>query len=99
MQTTTKLLRRSRTDAVFGGVAAGLGAYLEIAPTLIRLGWVMFTLMGGAGVLAYLIAWAIIPDEVGRHTLVPLVLLGIAILLPVILVLLWLIPFRVTTTR
>jgi phage shock protein C len=37
--------------------------YFQIDPTLIRLGWVLFCILGGSGVLAYLIAAVIIPDE------------------------------------
>ena len=82
MPMTTKLLRRSKTDRIIGGVAAGIGAYAGIGPLLIRLGWVLFTLLGGAGVLMYLIAWAIIPDEHGRRSILPLLLLACAILIP-----------------
>ena len=86
MHMTTKRLRRSKTDAVIGGVAGGLGAYFGIASVVIRLGWLVLTLLGGAGVLAYLLDWMIIPDEEGRHTtIVPLLLLAL-ILLPVVLV-------------
>jgi hypothetical protein len=54
--------------------------------------------MGGAGVLVYLLAWAIIPDEDGRRTIVPLLLLAFGILLLLVLVFLWLLPVTVTTT-
>jgi hypothetical protein len=53
----------------------------------------------GAGLLAYLIAWTIIPDEDDRRTIVPLLLLALGILLPFVLMLLWLVPVTVTTTR
>ena len=96
---TTKLLRRSKTDRIVGGVAAGLGGYMGIRPLLIRLGWVLFTLLGGAGVLAYMIAWAIIPDENGQRSIIPLLLLVLGIVLPLLLTLLWLIPVTVTSTR
>jgi phage shock protein PspC (stress-responsive transcriptional regulator) len=98
MHMTTKLLRRSKTDHIVGGVATGLGTYVGISPLLIRLGWVLFTLLGGAGVLAYLIAWAVIPDEDGQRSILPLLLLACAILIPAAL-LLWVIPVSVTTTR
>lgn len=44
------------------GVCGGLGEYFDIDPTLVRLVWLLFALWG-AGVLAYLIAWIIIPEE------------------------------------
>jgi phage shock protein PspC (stress-responsive transcriptional regulator) len=99
MHTTTHRLYRSKTDAIIGGVAGGLADYAGIASTIIRIFWILFTLAGGAGVLAYLLAWAIIPDEDGRHTILPLLLLLVVIVLPFILALLWIIPVTVTSTR
>jgi phage shock protein PspC (stress-responsive transcriptional regulator) len=96
---TTKLLRRSKTDRIFAGVAGGLGNYTNIVPALIRLGWVALALLGGAGIMAYLLAWAIIPDQDGRRTIVPVLLLILGLLFPIICVLTWLIPVTVTTTR
>lgn len=55
-------LARSRTDRVIGGVAGGLGEYFGVDPVWFRLGFVVFTLAGGSGILAYLIAWVIIPE-------------------------------------
>jgi phage shock protein PspC (stress-responsive transcriptional regulator) len=99
MATTTYRLYRSKTDTIIGGVAGGLGAYVGIASMVIRIIWILFTLAGGAGVLAYLLAWAIMPDEDGRHTMLPLVLLVLGILLPFLFALLWFVPVTVTTTR
>ena len=56
-------LRRSRTDRVIAGVCGGLGHTLGIDPVLVRLALVVLTLAGGAGVVAYLIAWIVIPEE------------------------------------
>ena len=94
----TKLLRRSKTDRIIGGVAGGLGSYTNIAPAIVRLGWAVFTLLGGAGIVAYLLAWAIIPDQDGRRTIVPVLLLVLGILVPILFVLTWLVPVSVTTT-
>lgn len=58
-----KRLYRSNSERMLGGVCGGLGKYFSVDPTLIRLAWVVFSLCGGAGVLAYLIAWIIIPSE------------------------------------
>lgn len=55
-------LYRSRTNVVVGGVCGGLGDYFGVDPTIIRLIWVLFALTG-SGIVAYLIAWAIIPEE------------------------------------
>ncbi len=59
----TKKLYRSRNDRILGGVCAGIGEYLNADPTLIRLLWILFTLLGGSGILAYIIAWIIIPEQ------------------------------------
>src|SRR5690349_18690612 len=66
-QTTTgvRRVRRSRKDRVFGGVCGGLGRYLNVDPVLLRIAAVALALSGGLGVLAYVIAWIVIPEEVG----------------------------------
>ena len=53
---------RSRADRKLGGVAGGLAAATDLDPTLIRLGLVLGCLTGW-GILGYLIAWAVIPEE------------------------------------
>lgn len=56
-------LLRSRKNRMIAGVCGGIGEYLGIDPTVIRLLWVLFTVMSiGAGLLAYIIAWIIIPE-------------------------------------
>jgi phage shock protein C len=57
-----KRLYRSRRDKVFGGVCGGLGGYLGVDPVIIRIVWLATILIGGTGVLAYIIAWIIIPE-------------------------------------
>jgi phage shock protein C len=56
-----KKLCLSNTDKKIGGVCGGLGEYLSIDSTIIRLLWVLFALIAGSGILAYIIAWAVIP--------------------------------------
>jgi phage shock protein C len=56
-------LTRSRQDRVIGGVAGGLGRHLGIDPVLLRIAFVVLALAGGGGVLAYLVAWLVIPEE------------------------------------
>jgi phage shock protein C len=59
-----KKLLRSRKSRMIAGVCAGLGEYLDVDPTIIRLLWVLFTFFSfGAGILAYIIAWIIIPEK------------------------------------
>jgi len=56
-------LYRSVNNKMIAGIAAGLGEYLNIDPTLVRLGFIVLALMGGPGVLAYLIMWLVVPQE------------------------------------
>lgn len=58
-----KRLYRSRTDRMLAGVCGGIGQYLNIDPTLVRLAFVILAIWGGGGLLAYLIAWIVIPEE------------------------------------
>jgi phage shock protein C len=58
-----KRLVRSGHDRMIAGVAAGLGDYLNIDPTIVRLIFVLTALAGGPGVLAYIILWIVMPDE------------------------------------
>lgn len=58
-----KRLYKSNTDKKLDGVCAGIANYFNIDPTLIRLAWVIFSLAGGSGVLAYIIAAIVMPRE------------------------------------
>ncbi len=58
-----KKLYRSRKDQKLCGVCAGIAEYFSVDPTIIRLIWVLFTLAGGAGVLAYIVCALVIPEE------------------------------------
>ena len=58
-----KELHRSRDGRVLAGVAGGLGQYFDISPTFFRIGFAILTLVGGAGILLYVAAWLVIPDE------------------------------------
>jgi len=59
----SRVLRRSRTDRVGAGVAGGLGEYFSLDPVLFRVLFATASFFGGAGVLAYLVAWAAIPEQ------------------------------------
>ncbi len=60
----TKVLVRSRKGRMVAGVCAGLAEYFGMDVTLVRvIVAVIAFITGGAGVLAYLVAWAIIPEE------------------------------------
>ena len=58
-----KRLYRSMADKKLCGVCGGLGEYFDVDPTLIRLLWIVFTFMGGAGLLAYIVCAIIVPQQ------------------------------------
>ncbi len=58
-----KKLYKSNTNKTLDGVCAGIAEYFDIDPTLIRLGWVVLTLAGGSGILAYIICALVIPRK------------------------------------
>ncbi len=62
-KSSVKRLYRSEKSRVLGGVARGIGEYFDIDPTLIRIIFVIITLLGGSGILIYLILWLVIPTE------------------------------------
>ena len=53
---------RSRKDKMIGGVAGGLAEYFDIDPTIVRILFVV-SLFTGAGVLAYIVLWIVVPEE------------------------------------
>ena len=57
-----KRLYKSSTNKMIDGVCAGIAEYFNIDPTVVRLLWILFSLAGGAGLLAYIIAAIIIPE-------------------------------------
>lgn len=61
---TPKKLVRSRADRKIAGVCSGMGAYLDLDVTLVRLVWALITIMAGVlpGIVVYLLAWIIIPE-------------------------------------
>ena len=63
--TPRRQLLRSRTDRKLAGVCGGLAEYFNADPTLVRLAWVISSIVAGAvvfGVIAYLIAWFVVPS-------------------------------------
>lgn len=69
-QVVQKRLYRSESNRVIAGIGGGLGDYLGIDPTLVRLFFVVLGLATGSGLLIYLLLWIVIPKEsrVGRAT-------------------------------
>ncbi|MDE7014148.1 MAG: PspC domain-containing protein [Kineothrix sp.] len=65
MERNYKKLIRSKGNRMICGVCGGIGEYVGIDPTLVRIIWVVLSIAGwGTGLVAYLIAAIIIPEEV-----------------------------------
>lgn len=58
-----KKLYRSRKDSKIAGVCGGIAEYFNVDPTIIRLLAVLTIFFGGGGIVAYIIAWIIVPLE------------------------------------
>ncbi|ACP33649.1 PspC domain-containing protein [Corynebacterium aurimucosum] len=56
-------LTRSTTDTMLGGVCGGIAQTYNLDPTLVRILFVVATLLGFSGILLYLILWVVIPVE------------------------------------
>src|ERR1035437_4165052 len=57
-----KLYRSSR-EKMLGGVCGGIAEYFDVDPTIVRLAFVLTVLAGGAGFIAYIIMWVVVPQE------------------------------------
>ena len=58
-----KSLCRSQKNRIIGGVAGGLAEYCGVDVVLVRVLWLLAIFIGGGGVIAYIIAWIIMPEE------------------------------------
>ena len=58
-----KRLYRSRRNSMIAGVCGGLGEYLNVDPTIMRLVAVLLIFADGIGLIAYIIAWIIVPHN------------------------------------
>jgi len=63
MASNGKRLLKSSTDKKIAGVCGGIAEYFNVDSTLIRLAWVFFIIAGGTGILAYIIAALVMPDN------------------------------------
>ena len=92
MNERPKRLLRSRDDRILAGVAGGIANYLDVDPTLVRVGFVAAVLFGGLGIAAYLVLAVVTPNDDGSGApaeddrpsawLVVLAVLAVLILLP-----------------
>lgn len=58
-----KRLVRPRNDRKIAGVCAGFAEYFDLDVTLVRVVWLVVLIMGGVGLVPYLIAWIVMPEE------------------------------------
>lgn len=58
-----KRLYKSESDKKICGVCSGIAKYFSIDPTLVRLGLVAFCVLGGSGILAYIVCALVMPEE------------------------------------
>ena len=58
-----KRVYRSKKNKMLAGVCGGIAAYFDVDPALVRLLLVLLVLMGFAGIIIYLVAWLIIPEN------------------------------------
>jgi phage shock protein PspC (stress-responsive transcriptional regulator) len=87
----TRRLLRSSSDRMLWGVAGGLGEYLRIDPTWVRLGFAAAAIFGGFGVIVYLVMAVVVPEDDGtgqpregrRPPTWAIVLLALAVLVAV----------------
>ena len=65
MSVRTQKLRRSVSDRWIAGVCAGLAEYFGLDPTVVRVGYVLLSILSVAfpGILVYLILWMLIPER------------------------------------
>jgi phage shock protein C len=61
--TARPTLRRSKGDRIIAGVCGGVGHYFGIDPILVRLAFAVLVLAGLSGILLYILAWIVIPEE------------------------------------
>lgn len=63
MSNDVKKFYRSTTERMLGGVCGGLGKYLGMDPTVVRLLFILFGFMGGSALLVYIIMLIVVPEE------------------------------------
>jgi phage shock protein C len=59
----SKKLTRSKKERKIFGVCGGIAEYFDVDPTLMRVIWIVFCCLGGSGIVAYLLAALIMPEE------------------------------------
>lgn len=68
-QPAARELTRSRHCRMLAGVASGIAAYVGVDAVVIRIAFVVLTLVGGLGIPLYLASWVLVPDEGSRQSI------------------------------
>ena len=58
-----KKLYKSNSDKKIDGVCAGIAEYFNLDPTVVRIAWIIFSCLGGSGLLAYIICAIVMPRK------------------------------------
>jgi phage shock protein C len=68
--TGSKTLERKREGRMLAGVCAGIGDYFGIDVNIVRLIFAVACIFGFMGALVYLVAWAVLPEEGEKESIV-----------------------------
>ncbi|MFH0969883.1 MAG: PspC domain-containing protein [Candidatus Diapherotrites archaeon] len=60
---STRVLHRSTNDRILGGVCGGIAEHYGLDSSIVRLGWILLSLIWGIGIVLYIAAWLIIPKK------------------------------------
>jgi len=66
---TIRRLERPKSDRWLGGVCVGLGAYFDLSPAVYRIAFAALAFAGGTGIVLYIAAWLVIPEEGGADSI------------------------------
>lgn len=58
-----KLYRTENDQRMLGGVCGGVAEFYSLDPSLVRLGFAIATLLGGSGLILYVLMWVIVPEK------------------------------------
>ncbi len=64
---TVRRLYKSRTERMIDGVCGGISEYFGLDPTLVRISWVLLTLLGGTGIFLYIVCMIVMPANPSKE--------------------------------
>lgn len=64
-----KKIHRSQSDRVLAGVCGGFAEYFNIDPVVVRIIWIFMILIGGSGIIAYILCLLLIPENADHRRL------------------------------